>query len=62
MRDAFELDFVYLDPILSEHMKDQGNPMIGRGLLEFIHPEVRQREGDFFFSSYFPFSKVVHNR
>lgn len=43
MRDAFELDFVYLDPILSVHMKDQANSLIGRGLLEFIHPEVRQK-------------------
>jgi len=43
-RKRFELDFVHLDPVLSVHMRMQSMSMLGRGVLEFIHPEERERE------------------
>jgi hypothetical protein len=43
-RKRFELDFVHLDPVLSVHMRMQSMSMLGRGVIEFIHPEERERE------------------
>lgn len=43
-KKRFELDFVHLDPVLSVHMRMQSMSMLGRGVIEFIHPEERERE------------------
>jgi len=43
-KKRFELDFVHLDPVLSVHMRTQSMSMLGRGVIEFIHPEERERE------------------
>jgi hypothetical protein len=43
-RDGFELEFLYLDPVLSEHMESQSLSFIGRGVLEFVHPSMRLGE------------------
>ena len=45
-RKRFELDFVHLDPVLSVHMRMQSMSMLGRGVIEFIHPEERERESE----------------
>ncbi|KAG7528115.1 hypothetical protein FFLO_06407 [Filobasidium floriforme] len=42
-RKRFELDFVHLDPVLSVHMRMQSMSMLGRGVIEFIHPEEREQ-------------------
>ncbi|KAH9002906.1 hypothetical protein EDB86DRAFT_3073405 [Lactarius hatsudake] len=34
-----DLHFVYLDPVLSYHLVDQADLLIGRSLLEFVHPD-----------------------
>jgi hypothetical protein len=34
-----DLRFVYLDPVLSSHLVDQAEDLIGRSLLEFVHPD-----------------------
>ncbi|KAI0303815.1 hypothetical protein B0F90DRAFT_1329070 [Multifurca ochricompacta] len=34
-----DLRFVYLDPVLSYHLVDQADLLIGHSLLEFVHPE-----------------------
>lgn len=34
-----DLHFVYLDPVLSYHLVDQADSLIGRSLLEFVHPD-----------------------
>ncbi|KAF9514547.1 hypothetical protein BS47DRAFT_858055 [Hydnum rufescens UP504] len=36
------LQFLFLDPVLTVHMKDQADYLIGRSLLEFVHPDERQ--------------------
>lgn len=40
----FELDFIHLDPVLAAHMRTQSLSMMGRGVIEFIHPDERERE------------------
>jgi hypothetical protein len=45
-KKRFELDFVHLDPVLSVHMRVQSLSMLGRGVIEFIHPEERERESE----------------
>ncbi|TFL03974.1 hypothetical protein BDV98DRAFT_563343 [Pterulicium gracile] len=35
------LEFIYLDPVLSDHCEDQAELLIGRGLLDFVHPDER---------------------
>ncbi|KAF8311979.1 hypothetical protein DL93DRAFT_2044679, partial [Clavulina sp. PMI_390] len=32
---------LFTDPVLTCHLKEQAQPMIGRSLLEFIHPDER---------------------
>lgn len=39
-----ELVFVHPDPVLGVHLAAQRLSMMGRGLLEFIHPAERERE------------------
>ncbi|KAI0250261.1 hypothetical protein BJV78DRAFT_1128249 [Lactifluus subvellereus] len=34
-----DLCFVYLDPVLSFHLVDQADALIGRSLFEFVHPD-----------------------
>lgn len=34
-----ELDFVYLDPVLANHLETQADLLIGKSLLSFVHPE-----------------------
>lgn len=34
-----DLHFVYLDPVLSYHLADQADLLIGHSLLEFVHPD-----------------------
>ena len=36
------LQFLFLDPVLTVHMKEQADGLIGRSLLEFVHPDERQ--------------------
>ncbi|KAJ9117596.1 hypothetical protein QFC22_004446 [Naganishia vaughanmartiniae] len=43
-KSKFELEFIHLDPVLSAHMRSQSLSMLGRGVIEFIHPEERERE------------------
>lgn len=43
-KKTFELEFVNLGPVLSQHMKKEADLMLGRGLMDFIHPEERERE------------------
>ena len=31
--------FLFLDPVLMSHMKEQADGLIGHSLLEFIHPD-----------------------
>lgn len=40
----FELVFVHPDPVLAVHLSSQRLSMMGRGVLEFIHPVERERE------------------
>ena len=39
-----ELVFVHLDPVLSVHLARQKMSLMGRGVIEFIHPAERERE------------------
>lgn len=39
-----ELQFLHLDPVLSSHLARQKMSMVGRGVIEFIHPAERERE------------------
>ncbi|SNX82307.1 uncharacterized protein MEPE_01013 [Melanopsichium pennsylvanicum] len=41
-----KLDFVYLDPILQQHMAEQAPPMIGSNFYDYVHPEERDRVRD----------------
>jgi hypothetical protein len=34
--------FVHLDPVLAVHMAAQKMSLLGRGILEFIHPGERE--------------------
>jgi hypothetical protein len=34
-----DLNFVYLDPVLSYHLVDQADLLIGQSLLKFVHPD-----------------------
>lgn len=34
-----ELDFVYLDPVLANHLETEADLLIGKSLLSFVHPE-----------------------
>lgn len=43
-KSKFELEFIHLDPVLGAHMRSQSLSMLGRGVIEFIHPEERERE------------------
>jgi hypothetical protein len=47
-KSKFELEFIHLDPVLSAHMRTQSLSMLGRGVIEFIHPDEREREWCFF--------------
>ena len=38
-----ELVFVHLDPVLSVHLARQKMSLMGRGVIEFIHPAERER-------------------
>ncbi|KAK2462978.1 hypothetical protein APHAL10511_005030 [Amanita phalloides] len=33
------LDFIYLDPVLSDHLADQANLLLGKSLIQFVHPD-----------------------
>ncbi|KZT56953.1 hypothetical protein CALCODRAFT_496783 [Calocera cornea HHB12733] len=37
------LKFLYLDPVLSTHMADQANALIGTHLLDYVHPEDKDK-------------------
>lgn len=39
-----ELVFVHPDPVLGVHLARQKLSLMGRGVLEFIHPAERERE------------------
>lgn len=39
-----ELQFLHLDPVLSSHLARQKMSMVGRGVIEFIHPAERERQ------------------
>jgi hypothetical protein len=43
-KSKFELEFIHLDPVLGAHMRSQSLSMLGRGVIDFIHPEERERE------------------
>ncbi|KAJ9119461.1 hypothetical protein QFC24_005694 [Naganishia onofrii] len=45
-KSKFELEFIHLDPVLSAHMRSQSLSMLGRGVIEFIHPDEREQEDD----------------
>ena len=34
-----DLRFIYLDPVLASHLEDQAELLIGKSLLNFVHPE-----------------------
>jgi hypothetical protein len=34
-----DLHFIYLDPVLASHLEDQAELLIGKSLLNFVHPE-----------------------
>ena len=34
-----DLRFLYLDPVLADHLADQAALLIGKSLLDFVHPE-----------------------
>ena len=42
--EALELVFVHPDPVLAVHLAAQKMSMMGRGVIEFIHPAERERE------------------
>ena len=33
------LDFLFLDPVLTYHLREQASLFLGRSLLDFVHPE-----------------------
>ncbi|KAF8639423.1 hypothetical protein AX17_001513 [Amanita inopinata Kibby_2008] len=33
------LDFIYLDPVLASHLDEQADLLIGKSLLQFVHPD-----------------------
>ncbi|EGO24306.1 hypothetical protein SERLADRAFT_467393, partial [Serpula lacrymans var. lacrymans S7.9] len=33
------LHFIYLDPVLASHLGEQANHLIGKSLIQFVHPE-----------------------
>ncbi|KAF7965888.1 hypothetical protein HWV62_41008 [Athelia sp. TMB] len=35
------LDFIYLDPVLQYHLEEQASTLVGRSLLDFVHPDER---------------------
>lgn len=39
-----ELLFVHPDPVLGAHLAKQKMSLMGRGVIEFIHPAERERE------------------
>ncbi|SOV07127.1 uncharacterized protein UDID_01348 [Ustilago sp. UG-2017a] len=41
-----KLHFVYLDPILQQHMAEQAQGMIGSDFYDYVHPEERDRVSD----------------
>ncbi len=40
------LQFVYLDPILQQHMAEQAGQMVGSDFYDYVHPEERDRVRD----------------
>ena len=38
-----DLQFVQMDPVLSAHLAKQKMSLMGRGIMEFIHPHERER-------------------
>lgn len=36
-----ELRFMYLDPVLTSHLEEQADVLLGRSILEFVHPDER---------------------
>ncbi|KAG8213401.1 hypothetical protein J3R82DRAFT_11901 [Butyriboletus roseoflavus] len=34
-----DLQFIYLDPVLANHLEDQAELLVGKSLLNFVHPE-----------------------
>ncbi|TKY85188.1 hypothetical protein EX895_006268 [Sporisorium graminicola] len=41
-----KLEFVYLDPILQQHMAEQASQMVGSDFYDYVHPEERDRVCD----------------
>lgn len=41
-----KLHFVYLDPVLQQHMAEQADGMVGSDFYDYIHPEERDRVSD----------------
>ena len=41
-----KLHFVYLDPVLQQHMAEQAGSMIGSDFYDYVHPEERDRVSD----------------
>ena len=41
-----KLNFVYLDPILQQHMAEQAASMVGSDFYDYVHPEERDRVSD----------------
>ncbi|CDR99389.1 uncharacterized protein SPSC_03977 [Sporisorium scitamineum] len=41
-----KLEFVYLDPILQQHMAEQAGKMVGSDFYDYVHPEERDRVSD----------------
>lgn len=39
-----ELEFLHPDPVLGAHLAKQKMSLMGRGVIEFIHPHERERE------------------
>jgi hypothetical protein len=35
------LDFIYLDPVLQSHLEAQASLLVGKSLLDFVHPDER---------------------
>lgn len=35
------LDFIYLDPVLQSHLEEQAGLLVGKSLLDFVHPDER---------------------
>lgn len=41
-----KLQFVYLDPILQQHMAEQTEQLVGSNFYDYVHPEERDRVSD----------------